>query len=380
MSTISTPILQDHTFSSVSVTELFRAGRLFIKHATYQTATADEATFDNLNVTNLIVNGQVTATASDNNLSLLPSQLVATDGSGQPISFPYGSNIGDIAIRDGSGSASFTSWTTPATTNQFFFSTGDGVGINVLFNSAVNSTLTVPDVGADANVVAYSGDRNTSNVVSSGDNILNLKSTDNMALVIVGGPAVSGSTMGSEFRVAGSKVATMQVDYDTKTFSVLGPSDNVKLSILPQGTTSTVSVGGPFTPVLTLFSDLSNGSFNLFKSLGMTIGTASISNYTNTISLDTGSAAVLTLNTGNTDSMGAMASKSATWNNSFITPDTKFLISVQGLNGTINGALVGVPYVIIKDAGIGTCTVTTYNISAAQTMQRQVIVGVMMLG
>jgi hypothetical protein len=379
MSTLSTPILRDNTLASVAVTELFRAGDLFVRDGTYRTVTADRAVFDNLTVTNLTVNGTVTGNSSNVDLGLSPNQLVATNSGGQPISFPYGTSNGDIVRRDSDGSASFTSWTTPATTTQFFFATGNGTGTRVLFQSVVDATtLTVPDVGANANMVVY-GDNNAKNVVSSGDNILNLVSTNNAASILVGGPNVAGSIMASEFDINGSKASSIEVEQATKRLTIRGPSDNIKFSITPNGATSTIGMGGPFTPTVNAQSDLSNGNHNGFKSLAMTIGTASITNFTNTITLDNSGPCILTLNTSNTDTIVSMGSKSLTWNNSFITTTTKFIANVQGLNGTINGALVGVPYVVVTAQSAGTCTVTTYNISTTLTAGHQVIVAIMVL-
>lgn len=380
MSTIPTPLLQDKTHSSLTVTQLFHGGNTYIRDGRYNTVVADEAVFDNLTVTNLIVNGTVATSTADVDLGLSPNQLVATNGAGTPISFPYGPDAGQIAIRDGDGIVAFTSWTTPTSANQLFLATGAGTGIQFNFNSVIDSTITVPDVGGDANVVVY-GTNGLKNVVASGDNILHLKSTNNAAIVNLSGPNVATSRVSYEFGTLDAAKAKIVADTDlsTRHLTIRDLFDNIRMRITPNGPTSEILFTGNLLPMTDGAWDLSNGNLLGYKSLFLVGQTASIADFTTPIILNSQGHSVLILNNFEGDSIGLQDNKDLTLNNTFITPTTRIIASVMGLNGVPNAATVGVPYVAVASVGTGTCNLRIYNISSTETLAKRVTVGLLLL-
>lgn len=380
MSTIPTPLLQDKTHSALTVTQLFHGGNTYIRDGEYREVVANEAKFDNLTVTNLIVNGTVATSTADTDLGLSPNQLVATNATSTPISFPYGPDAGQIAIRDGDGIAAFTSWTAPANANQLFLATGSGTGIQFKFNAVTDAVITVPDVGADANVVVY-GTNGLKNVIASGDNILHLKSPNSGAVVTLSGPNVAGSLVSYEFGtgdVAKAKIVS-DTDLTSRHLSIRDASDNIRFRIVPNGITSEILFVGNLLPMTDGAWGLSNGNLLGYKSLFLQGLTATVADFTTTITLDSQGHSVLTLNNGEADSIAALANKNLTFNNSFITPTSRILVSVMGLNGVVNAATVGVPYVAVTSVGTGTCNLRTYNISSAQTLAKRVTVAFLLL-
>ncbi len=372
MSTIATPLLQDKTYSSITVTQLFHGNSTFIRNGSVARLEASEAVFDNLTVSNFIVNGTTTSTAAQTDLGLSPSQLVATNVSSTPVSFPYGSNPGDIAIRDSDGAITFTQWTT-AETAQPQLILG---GAPVFFNSPTDATITIPDVGADANVVIY-GSNNLKNLVS-GDNILNLKSPDSAASIYLSGPNVATTTVSYEFGSGDQAKAKLVCETATQVLTIRDALDASRIRMTP-GVANTLEVASALVPKITGASGMSNGNQNGFKGLFLVKASASINDFTSAIVLSNPGACILTLNLTEGDSIGPMSSKDATFTNSFITPTTRILVSVMGLNGTVNGVGVGVPYVAVTSVGTGTCTLRTYNISNTNTMSVFVIVAVVLL-
>lgn len=380
MSTVPTPLLQDKTHSSLTVTQLFHGGNTYIRDGNYGNVVADEAKFDSLTVTTLVVNGTVASSTSDTDLGLSPLQLVATNASATPVSFPYGPDAGQIAIRDADGIIAFTSWTAPANANQLFLATGSGTGIQFKFNAVVDSTITVPDVGADANVVVY-GTNGLKNVIASGDNILHLKSPNSGAVVTLSGPNVAGSLVSYEFGtgdVAKAKIVS-ETDLATRHLTIRDALDNIRFRIVPNGITSEILFVGNLLPMTDGAWGLSNGNLFGYKSLFLQGLTATVADFTTTITLDSQGHSVLTLNNGEADSITALANKNLTFNNSFITPTSRILVSVMGLNGVVNAATVGVPYVAVTSVAAGTCNVRTYNISSAQTLAKRVTVAFLLL-
>ncbi len=380
MSTVPTPLLQDHTHSSLTVTQLFHGGNTYIRDAQYRDVVADEAKFDSLTVTNLIVNGTVASSTSDASLGLSPNQLVATNASSTPISFPYGSDAGQIAIRDADGIIAFTSWTAPANANQLFLGTGAGTGVQFKFNAVVDSTVTIPDVGADANVVVY-GSNGLKNVISSGDNILHLKSPDNAAIVNLSGPNVAGTLVSYEFGTGDLAKAKIVADTDLtiRHLTIRDSEDNIRMRIIPNGPTSDILFVGNLLPMTDGAWGLSNGNLLGYKSLYLNGLTATVADFTTTITLDSQGHSILVLNNGEADSIAAQSNKNLTLNNSFITTTSKIIVSVMGLNGVVNTATVGVPYVAVTSVGAGTCNLRTYNISSSTTLTKRVTVGLLLL-
>lgn len=359
MSTIATPILRDNSLSSVSVTGLFRGGSTYIRNGSFHTVVADDANIDELTVTNLIVSGTVTGTTSDVDLGLSPNQLVATNAAGAPISFPYGDSAGQIVRRDANGSASFTSWVTPSTDTQFFFSTGFGQGIACLFNGVVDTVVTLPDVGADANLVVY-GNNNLKNVIPSGDNILHLKSTDAAAIVALSGPSVATTRTQFEWQINGTVAAKLVHETDTKQLSLRDNSDIVRFLIIPDATTPQIRTGQPLVPFSNDTWDLSNGNFASFKHLFLVSTSGAAPVYGGSFTLDSAGVSVITFPG---DTLTPTEVKSVTWNNSFITSTTRFLLNVIALaGGAPNAATVGVPHPFISAVTPGSCQLSIGNI------------------
>ena len=380
MSTISTPLLKDGTLSSVSVTGLFRGGVVFIRDATYKTINANTAVFDTLNVNNLIVNGTASnSQVSNPQLGLVPNQLVATNASGTPVSFPYGSLANEIAVRDSNGSISFSNWVTDVTTTfPFFMPTGSGTGYNVGFSGTVNTTLTVPDVGVDANIVVF-GNNNVKNVIASGDNILHLQSTTGTAKFAIGSNALLQSTNSAAFALNGTVEATIQhfvTGTATNTLSVLDSKNYAQVTMSGGFAPNPfILCGGPVQLIQSGNGGLSNANRASFKAvfLNSSVGTSS-TNFTTGVTVNNGGATQFIVNTSQADSIGIGASKSFVWTNSFIGTNSKFVVSIQDLLGSLNTTNVGVPHAIISSVSPGSATVTIYNISTSQQLRTQVTI------
>jgi hypothetical protein len=369
MATIPTPLLKDRTFSSVTVTDLFHSGSTFIQHGKVNVLHADEAVFDSLTVSNLIINGTITNTSAQTlDLGLSPNQLVATNGSGSPISFPYGSAAGQIAIRDSLGAISFTSWTTPEnTTPQLALTTGASSAILVDFNFSSDCQVNVPDVGADANVVVYSSGFDTKNVFPSG-HVLHLRSTANLAAIIMGTNTVALSSLNWSFGAGGFTKASIVTTVSNNKIAIIDNGNgNERISITATGVAqSDIVVAGGVAPIVSGDAGLSNGNLaNRYRSLYMFYKTGSSDNFTNTISVTGAGPCILTLNALGGDSIGPMGSKDFTFNNTFIGPTTKFIISVINTTGTLNMAGTAMPYVYVKSTGTGTCTLRTCNLNSS---------------
>lgn len=366
MATIPTPLLQDRTYASVSVTELFHGGTTYFQRTKANVVNTDDAVFDELTVSNLVVNGVVSGAAAEPvDLGLSPNQLVATNASSNPVSFPYGTAANEIAIRDGSGAISFTKWITPETAQtQLSLATGASTTLNVDFNATADSDLTLVDVGANANFVTYSSGQTTKNVMASGDNNIYLQSTGNAAGVRMQTDNTGGALLSYDLGAGGIDQAKLSVNLDTKTLTIFNSSTESRLSIAPVGNNdSNISVSGPLRPMTTASWGLSNINENSFTRMFLNIGSASSTNFTNGVSSSTYNTRIQ-LNTSGSDTIGAMESKDCTFTNSLITPTSKFLITLQDVNGTLNTATVGMPYTYVKSAIGGSCVLRTCNLSS----------------
>jgi hypothetical protein len=366
MSTIPTPLLKDRTYASVGVTELFHGGTSYIQRAKVGILNTDEAVFDELTVTNLVVNGTVAGAAAEPvDLGLSPSQLVATNASSAPVSFPYGGSAGEIAIRDGTGAISFTKWTTPETAQtQLSLATGASTTLNVDINATADSVLTFRDVGADANVVTYSSGQTTKNVMPSGDNNIYLRSTGGLAGVRMQTDDVgAGSILSYDLGANGTDQAKITTAVDSKSFSINSAASAPRLEILPTGDgTSNITMHGDIRPLTTAEWGLSNGNENSFTRLYLNTISQSSANFTNPVA-SSEYITRITLNSGASDSIAAQAFKDCTFTNPRITATSKFLITLQFANGTLNTATVGMPYMFVKSTTPGSCVLRTCNIS-----------------
>jgi hypothetical protein len=162
---------------------------------------------------------------------------------------------------------------------------------------------------------------------------------------------------------------------DTKQLSIRDVSDNIRFAIVPDAVTPQIQTGQPLVPFSNDTWDLSNGNFESFHRLFLVAATGSSASFTATIILDSASVSVLTLNSGAADTILTMQAKSLTWNNSFITPTTRFLLNVISLAGAPNAATVGVPHVFVSSVGTGTCQLSTANIGTVSTTSA-VVVGI----
>jgi hypothetical protein len=208
---------------------------------------------------------------------------------------------------------------------------------------------------------------------------LHLKSPDNEALINISGPLVAGTLLSYEFGSLDTAKAKITMDTVTRVLSIVDQSDNVRLQITPNVPVGNILFTGPLLPMTDGAWGLSNGNLAGFKSLFLNNLTATIADFTTTITLDSQGSSIIILNNGEADSIATSGSKDATLNNSFITATSRILVNVIGLNGVINAATVGVPYVTVTSVGAGTCTLRTYNISATQMLTKRVTIALLLL-
>lgn len=362
MATISTPLLKDRTYSSFVVTDLFHGGTTFSQFGKVNSLVAESGTFDTVTVNNLIVNGTVSGSDSVVDLGLSPSQLVATNATSLPVSFPYGTAANEIAIRDSNGSISFASWTTPETSlTQLSLATSSSTALSIDFNSANDSVVTLPDVGADANVVVYSVGTATKNVLT-GDNILHLRGST--AGVILNTNNVGASRESFELGAAGQVKARLMTEIDTKDLVLVDVNDVEHMRITSFGDAqSNISFYNAICPMTSGWG-LSNVNFASFSGLHLAPTLITSPNFTDSIDSNT-YLTVITLNSSSTDSIDPMEFKDATFTNTLITATSKFIITVDSDDGTLNTLGASMPYVYVKSAGVGTCVLRTQNITSS---------------
>lgn len=384
MATIPTPLLQDQTLASLSVTELFHGGTSYIQRAKANIINSDTAVIDELTVNNLVVNGTVSGASSEPvDLGLSPNQLVVTNASSTPVSFPYGTSANDMAIRDGSGAISFTKWTTPETNQtQLTLYTGASTTLSVDLNSTADTTVTLADAGDNANIVTYSSGQSTKNVMASGDNNIHLQSTGGEAGVRIQTDDVANALISYDLAANGTTGAKMYTNVDVKAFNITTGASAPRLLIVPTGDgTSNISFNGAVRPATTAEWGLSNGNENSFSHLFLSVGAATSPNFTDPVSSNFALARI-TLNSGNADTIAPMASKDCTYTNPFITATSKFVVTLQSA-GTLNTPTVGMPYVYVKAATTGSCTLRTQNLSSPlfenDTLSTAIIVAVLIL-